>query len=74
MWLSRASTFLQVDTSTTDIAIAGTIAHASSLLREEAGTSSDLSVGFAAKVDRKIAISATMQAAAAIQKIVSASG
>ncbi len=74
MWLARLSTFLQVATSTTKSAIAGTIAHTTSLLRDAAGTSSDFAAGFAAEVDRKIAISATMQAAAAIKKIVSASG
>jgi hypothetical protein len=74
MWLARLSIFLHVATSTTDSAIAGTITHATSLRREAAGTSSDFAADSAAKVDRKIAISATMQAAAAIQKIVSASG
>ena len=74
MRLARLSIFLQVAMSTSDNAIAGTIAHASSLARDAAGTNSDLAAGSAANVDRKIAISATMQAAAAIQKIVSASG
>jgi len=74
MCAPRASTLFQVATSTTESTIAGTIAHASSLPREAMGTSSDLSTDLAAKVDRRIAISATMHAAAAIQKIVSANG
>lgn len=49
------------------------IAHATSPLRDEAGTNSDL-FARCAKVDLRIATSATRHAAAAIQKIVSASG
>ena len=47
-------------------------AHATSPLRDEAGTNSDLFARCAIKVDLKIATSATRHAAAAIQNIVSA--
>jgi hypothetical protein len=71
---ARASILCQVATSSTDNPIAGTIAQISSPVREASGTNSDLVARRAAKVDRSIAISAMTQAAAAIQKIVSASG
>jgi hypothetical protein len=46
-------------------------AHASSPLRDEAGTNSDLFARCATKVDLRIATWATRHAAAAIQKIAS---
>jgi len=74
MWLSRASILWCVATSTALSASAGITAHTSSRARGAAGTSSDFFVRRAAKVDRKIAISAITHVIAAIQKIVSASG
>lgn len=55
-------------------ASAGMTAQAISPLRDDAGTSSDLLADRVAKVKRSIATSAMTHAAAAIQKIVSASG
>jgi hypothetical protein len=74
MWVARASIRCQVAIRTAHSARAGMTAHASSPLRDEAGTNSDLFARCATKVDLRIATSATRQAATAIQKIVSATG
>jgi hypothetical protein len=74
MFAPRASTLRQVAKSRNESPIAGMIAQASSPARDAVGTSSDWATFFWAKLDRNIASSATAQAAAAIQKIASASG
>lgn len=74
MWVCPASTLRHVTASRKASMMAGRIAHVTSPPRDEDGTRIDFSTRRAAYVDRKIAISATTHATAAIQKIASASG
>jgi hypothetical protein len=74
MCASRVSILCHVSTSSAASPSAGIIAQAISPRAAAAGTSADFSTLRAAYVDRSIAICATAQAKAAIQKIVSANG
>ena len=74
MWLSRASIRVHVAPKSSTSASAGRTAQTISPAREADGTSSDLLADLVAKLKRRMASSASAQAAAAIQKIVSASG
>jgi hypothetical protein len=74
MWFCLDSTLRHVAASRKASMTVGRTAHVISPARDEDGTRLDFSTRLAAYVDRKIAISATTHATAAIQKIASASG